>query len=1463
MPEPFGASLINTPGKSPSSVEAPDTKSEAPPGEAAPNSSEVSSETLSGLSSETPSKVLSQEPAKAPSEPSAVNSEQFVIKGSASQTPLRMEQEAHALKLKKSRLRLFIFRFLTAWAAFMVVLVGISLLTNLEWARPKVEQAMSDSFHRKVRLGWLSWTLGLNGLAISTNKLSMMEADGKPFILSGPSEIGIAFMPLFKKRLIIKHVDFHSPEVFATQLSPGKWNFSDLLVEGPEIRYVEVDDGKLHMRNLVTEEQLKKNNTIPTTLGNTKWRSYDFQSVAIKLIFPKKGQRRPWPFYLAFKLPGDNAQGKYVSEFSLTLLANGTFDDWRKRPCTIEARGQKMNPDDWRPFFGIPSGVAGLTDFKFRGQGVLTDAIKGEIVGSAEKFSVANGGQNVFFAPKADWQSKLTVHPDYFLWDELKFNIAGLKMLSEGRMDGWQKANPTYNASIKADLKSLSELSDTSFWRLLPGFGGEKAKKPELSGSALIEVKIQSDGKSQKIYTTLKADDIPLGHLVPDATSGGAAFLSLFEVEPEAPIKGGIEIGHDQRILLKDVQIPSKGSVLTISGFIDAPRHQHDISVKAADFVLDKFDTSELEPKHLGKKANSNDPPVMLSGKIDIDGRFKQDGNRQTVAVLSKLKDAVLSSGHKVILASGLKGDLNFDGTNLTFKNVSGGLATAGSGAGTFSLNGFVPMSKTAHCALEVVGHHVDLAQLSTFVKAAHIPVPADVLAQMHGVARDMNIKITGTSAAPVIALRLVPEEFLYQLGPSNGVANKPVKITGGLITSTGNSFELKDVTVTTQTGKMNLSGTFDGEHMSPRVLHIKTSAIEISEVQQLLKSSTLPRDLYKNLSGSLEPLKLSKVQGKAYGDLNMTFAGQTQSVDGVMGFYNATGQLGVQAGTFDHLSGIVALAGNNLTIQELTATSGLSRFTLTGDVKNYQQSPSWNLQLAGAIRPQDLAPMLPFAWDTKKLQLVSSGPLTSQSTITGDFKNEKIVFTAQAEPADNLQVRSSFASLSQPSKQSVGIDGTLLIVYGPSSSIHAQNCHLTIGESVIQASGKYDWSDDGKTEPTLEVVMNTPTAIPTGLVVGSLCPNVDVTGAAGTIKGTFAMAGNFGDLLTHGDATLSHVVLPAMNIKDLDGKIHTPRWSIVQDPQQRTDSLRSEAKVELGSAIFAGLPARDVVANIVLENGPEPRISISKGTASIAGGSATIDAYYLPQTGKWHMDLGLSKLYVDQFMADLIEHSGEVTGLADGKITLEGAASDWNNAVANMQGHGDIAVYKGSVPRVGQLQEKLTQANLLQQGIFGFNLNNVMQTVLPVKYGKFKEASVHFDVANGVVDLDRMIFDGKDLRLRAAGTWNLGTNTLNIDVAGNIPRVATSILPGAVGEVSRNFTIQKAVRVMTFNKLENLPSVPILGDIGTDDPRAFTFKIASVLDGSNGVTNSIGKSFKWLPNKPNASAHPIPGQAM
>ena len=90
-----------------------------------------------------------------------------------------------------------ILKFFVIWLSALAALVVIALLTNIEWARRHIETALCQSFHRQVRLGRLSWSFGLHGLSIDSDRFVMKEKDGSPFISSGPFEIGLAFLPLF------------------------------------------------------------------------------------------------------------------------------------------------------------------------------------------------------------------------------------------------------------------------------------------------------------------------------------------------------------------------------------------------------------------------------------------------------------------------------------------------------------------------------------------------------------------------------------------------------------------------------------------------------------------------------------------------------------------------------------------------------------------------------------------------------------------------------------------------------------------------------------------------------------------------------------------------------------------------------------------------------------------------------------------------------------------------------------------------------------------------------------------------------------------------------------------------------------------------------------------------------------------------------------------------------------------
>jgi hypothetical protein len=248
------------------------------------------------------------------------------------------------------------------------------------------------------------------------------------------------------------------------------------------------------------------------------------------------------------------------------------------------------------------------------------------------------------------------------------------------------------------------------------------------------------------------------------------------------------------------------------------------------------------------------------------------------------------------------------------------------------------------------------------------------------------------------------------------------------------------------------------------------------------------------------------------------------------------------------------------------------------------------------------------------------------------------------------------------------------------------------------------------------------------------------------------------------------------------------------------------------------------------------------------------------PETEKFGAKSDFKGVDLSVIATGLFGHPGELTGTADGDLLLKSQGSDKNEMIRNLNGTGKFHVKNGVLARFGRLQTRLTQANVLKSGVLGFNLNNLLQSVVPVRTGEFKELIGSYAIVKGMLAFTELKYNGEDMRLWGGGTANLVDGKVNIEIAGTLPRVTASVLGGPLGHVSRRITIQKLLNAVTFNKLEKLPSLPVLGDLAGDKPRTFTFKMVAPLDEPNVLAQSIEKSFKWLPSKPLQSAHPVPG---
>jgi hypothetical protein len=236
-----------------------------------------------------------------------------------------------------------------------------------------------------------------------------------------------------------------------------------------------------------------------------------------------------------------------------------------------------------------------------------------------------------------------------------------------------------------------------------------------------------------------------------------------------------------------------------------------------------------------------------------------------------------------------------------------------------------------------------------------------------------------------------------------------------------------------------------------------------------------------------------------------------------------------------------------------------------------------------------------------------------------------------------------------------------------------------------------------------------------------------------------------------------------------------------------------------------------------------------------------------------------LHKADANQLLSQTFGCPGELSGSSNAAFAFEGRGKTPKEFLSHLNGTGTISITGGKVTRFGHLQEKITQANLLRQGLFGFNLNNLLQSVVPVRTGHFKELGSHYQISQGLLSLSRLRFNGDDMRLWGAGQINLPQQSINVKIAGNVPRVSSSLLSGPVGKMSKRITLQSFMKLVTGGAFESLPPLPLIGEISGEKPRAFAFNIEASLTKAKEITQSIEKSFHWLPNRLNASAHPVP----
>ena len=146
-----------------------------------------------------------------------------------------------------------------AVAVFLVILVALPFLINVNSFRPRIESELSSTLGRRVTIGNLSLSILLGRVGVDNIAIADDPAFGTaPFITAGRLKVGVELMPLiWSKQLKVTDITLEQPQITLLKTTTGKWNFSSIVEAGAKKSPEPSSSGGLAPTNLAVAK-LKK-----------------------------------------------------------------------------------------------------------------------------------------------------------------------------------------------------------------------------------------------------------------------------------------------------------------------------------------------------------------------------------------------------------------------------------------------------------------------------------------------------------------------------------------------------------------------------------------------------------------------------------------------------------------------------------------------------------------------------------------------------------------------------------------------------------------------------------------------------------------------------------------------------------------------------------------------------------------------------------------------------------------------------------------------------------------------------------------------------------------------------------------------------------------------------------------------------------------------------------------------------
>jgi len=798
-----------------------------------------------------------------------------------------------------------------------------------------------------------------------------------------------------------------------------------------------------------------------------------------------------------------------------------------------------------------------------------------------------------------------------------------------------------------------------------------------------------------------------------------------------------------------------------------------------------------------------------------------------------------------------LKGQLRYDDEELYFDNING--FVMGNNA---TINGQVgALSKKIN--LSVTSPKINLKDAKDFV------IASSLLAQTHSIVKEYT-SLNGNASMQLHLKGLADKDCLQSLVFSNPNATFtqseigfPIKITRGIVKITDDTVITEGLQANTAGMELFLKGKLYNlkanlKTKAPIIpdLEVKTSKLNYSAINELMKSSLVPSKI-KKLAANF-----AQVEEKS-GNTSLSLRIKPKSFSADINFDDFYIYNKPQKAMVFVSRGKLKITDNSVYFGNIRGKISNSLFYLNGNIKNFYKNPSFDVisslefskfdsdRLATLIKqPVEMKENIPFSAKIKgneanwgiqaKVSLDKGTSLTYAKQLGLAEDKIKLLTLDAVGKNDSLRIKSlrldmydNYEDLSNISKWAFNVEGekeNLLNFSGSIDNLKSLKpkfknfrvytntnkalsvCVLNCGVSPAIKNGNENFLSEGHINADLTV--NGSIYSPdikgyislSGIKIPDYKLNID---KADFMFAQDAVYTNFkgfkiDDSLMNINAVIDYPIQPPLMLRDVNivsdyinidniSKILVSNKSVINTASK--DIKIPDFVVKSGFLDAKEMIMRDLITNDAKANlsyTADGILSVSDITMKAAGGTGTGNLYFNVKSSELALNLVAKNMQANALSTTIFRFPNEVYGTLNGEGQFYTSGKTPEEMISNTNGYASFKVYDGRLVRLGSMEYFLRAVNVVQSGIGGLNFNNIIDLVIPQKTGCFEKLEGRVDIKEGVISTDELTTSGENLSLYISGNFDMLTNYSDAKVLGKLSRKVSGLL-GPLGSFSVN----------------------------------------------------------------------------